>query len=161
MENKKPKVVDKKNEEEAVPPGVVDTEFRIEELKMTGMRWSMKVQLREVLSKSYRRYTVLIKLNERPYLDRIEEKEGELDDTLLKFDKASKAAVMRDVKRMRKQLEEVRGKCLKIEFGTTVDEVKHKEGTQLLMVLPDDVIDPINLQKHNMNIYHMVLTPIV
>lgn len=60
--------------------------------------------------------------------------------------------------RMQKQKE--KQECEPIEFSVRVEKLAYKDGNTVIDVLvPDDVVEAFNRQKHRMNMYAVTLIP--
>lgn len=139
----------------------ITSTMALDTVQLKGLRWQVKMTVRTTLPRSYRGYVVLLDLDEAPYLSRIKELEDEFDGTLFKEDPVEKKKHIERLKVQKDQLERLRNECEEIKFVAIVDELKYKENTtQLLMRVPDDVIEAFNRQKTRFEIYKVILTPI-
>lgn len=150
-----------------IPPvdeniGKIETPLFLTSLTLKEMKWSAKLVVRTLLPRSYHRYKVILQLDEQPWLDRIADYEKELDDSLFKNEKTSKKELSRRVADQRKDLEETRQQCEKIEFSAIVDALRYKDNdTAIELRVPDDVIEPLNRQKVRMPLYKIALIPLL
>ena len=156
----KKKNVEKEVEDVAVEASKIESAFDLVSLTMKEMRWSVKLGIRSILPRSYHQYKITLQLNEKPWLDRIDDFEAELNGSLFKNEKTSKKDVAKKVAEQRKDLDETRKVCEKIEFSGIVESLKYKNNeTSLEMRIPDDVIQAINQQKVRLPIYKISLVP--
>lgn len=140
--------------------GKIESSLDLETIQLKRKKWQAKVSIRTTLPKSYRCYKVELSLDEAPYIRRIDDLEAEFNGTLFATDNASIKQHDKNLKELRAKLEQLRSDCEDIEFTTTVDELKYKDGnTNLLITLPDDVIEPFNRQKARLDIYKIILIP--
>lgn len=140
--------------------GKIESSLDLETIQLKRKKWQAKISVRTILPKSYRCYKIELSLDEAPYIRRIEDLEAEFNGTLFKEDKASVKQHEKNLKDLREKLEQLRSDCENIDFTTVVDELKYKDGsTNLLISLPDDVIEPFNRQKARLDLYKIVLIP--
>lgn len=140
--------------------GKIESELSLDSITLKKQRWEMKVYVKTTLPRSYHRYKMNLQLDEQPYLDRIDDVEKGLDDTLFKDNPAERKQVNEKVKKMRAELDAKRNECEVIEFFATVMELKYKDGeTRLVVRVPDDIIEPMNRQKSRLDLYKLTLYP--
>lgn len=139
----------------------ISAELDLDTIQLKGGRWLVRLAIEAILPRAYHIYKLTLELNEEPHLQRIDDLEKSLDDTLFKDDRAERKQIEDKVRAKRKELETLRKDCETFEFTGTVQEIKYRDdGTSVLFRVPDDVIEPFNRQKHRMNLYHVVLSPI-
>ena len=145
---------------ESENPGMIESTIFLQELKLKDKRWTSKMLIGTTLPKSYHRYSVKMELDESPYLERIEELEKGLDESLFKEEKSSLKSTQKRVKEIRQELERMQNDCYTIEFYCTVEEVKYKDSETLLTTrVPDDIIQDLNAQKFRLEAYKIALIP--
>lgn len=161
MKNKKQKV-DLIDEEESLEDILkVESTIYLELLQLKDKKWSAKFLIGAILPKSYHRYQMTLVLNEEPYLERIEELEKGLNESLFKEEKSSVKGTNKRIGEIRDELERMRRDCPEIQFNTTIEEIKYKDAeTRLTCRIPDDIIEPINKQKYRLEAYKVILLPL-
>lgn len=131
-------------------------------ITLKGQIWTGTLTIKSELPKSYRRYKMHLELDEHPYLQRIEDLNRELDNSLFGSDRAMRKNTDKRIGEINKTLEQLRRDCEVIEFSATVDSLKYANGgTTLSMRLPDDIVEPFNRQKSRLDLYKITLTPIL
>lgn len=139
----------------------VESTIRLELLSLKDKKWTAKFLIGAILPKSYHRYQVTLQLDESPYLERIEELEKGLNDSLFKEEKTSVKATNKRIGEIREELERMRRDCEEIQFNARVEEIKYKDNdTRLTCIIPDDIIEPINKQKYRLEAYKVILLPL-
>ena len=161
MKNKKQKV-DLIDEEESLEDILkVESTIYLELLQLKDKKWSAKFLIGAILPKSYHRYQMTLVLNEEPYLERIEELEKGLNESLFKEEKSSVKGTNKRIGEIRDELERMRRDCPEIQFNTTIEEIKYKDADpRLTCRIPDDIIEPINKQKYRLEAYKVILLPL-
>lgn len=161
MKNKKQKV-DLIDEEQSLEDILkVESTIYLELLQLKDKKWSARFLIGAILPKSYHRYQITLTLNEEPYLERIEELEKGLNESLFKEEKSSVAKTNKRIGEIRDELNRMRRDCPEIEFNATVEEIKYKDSeTRLTCRIPDDIIEPINKQKYRLEAYKVILLPL-
>lgn len=163
MAKKKTKKVTKKDK-----PGLLDDPsildivagLSLSKIVLAGGRWTTTLQINSALPRVYNVYKIALRLNEKPYLKRIEDLERSMDGSLFKDDNAEKRSLMEKVSDVRDELDELRDTCNTFEFSAYVDALKYNNGVTLVTFrIPDDVIAEFNKHKHRMELYEIVLTP--
>lgn len=140
----------------------IESTISLDTIALKRMRWQVKMTVRTTLPRSYRLYKVTLELDDAPYVERIGELEAEFDASLFRNDKGQVKIHNGKVKEMKEQLERMIEECEVIDFTATVDEIKYKDShTTLLMNVPDDVIESFNRQKTRLDIYKIILTPLL
>ena len=124
--------------------GEIKANIMIKQLVMDQLfEWKFKMIVGKELKVAYQRYTVRMVFNEERYLDKIERIKKE--DTLVP------AVQKKEIAEIRSEMEDQRELCPDIEFIATVNQVKYGFGkTELLVGLPDDIIEEINQHKRSM-----------
>jgi len=139
----------------------VESTIYLELLQLKDKKWSARFLIGAILPKSYHRYKITLTLNEDPYLERIEELEKGLDESLFREEQGSIKDVNKRIGQIRAELERMQKDCPEIEFNATVEEIKYKDAeTRLTCRIPDDIIEPINKQKYRLEAYKIVLIPL-
>lgn len=160
MPKAKPKNKGELIDMESENPGMIESTIYLQQLTLKDKRWSAKMIIGTTLPKSYHRYQVKMSLDESPYLERIEELEKGLDDSLFREEKTSVKATNKRIKEIRQELERMQNDCYDIEFHCTVEEVKYKDSETLLTArVPDDIIEDLNKQKFRLEAYKIALIP--
>lgn len=161
MKNKKQKV-DLIDEEESLEDILkVESTIYLELLQLKDKKWTARFLIGAILPKSYHRYKMTLILNEEPYLERIEELEKGLNESLFKEEKSSVKGTNKRIGEIRDELERMRRDCPEIQFNTTIEEIKYKDAeTRLTCRIPDDIIEPINKQKYRLEAYKVILLPL-
>lgn len=165
MKKNTKKIVKKKTP----PPveNVIEAKFQVDELRMLKLQWQAKMSVTKILPKSYHDYKIRMILDESPYLKSIADYEleqkqlGHGQQTLLpEMMEARKTELHDIIVEERQRLEEMRGKCKKIEFIGEVKELKYKDGdTVFTLRLPDNIIEELNQAKFLFQYYKIELTP--
>lgn len=131
------------------------------EIKLKARHWLVKLAVDNILPRSYYKYRITLDVDETPYIERIEDIEQALKDSLFAADKVSKKEADKKITEIRNQLDDLKKQCERIEFLATVEELKYKDGDTILVVrVPDDVIEPFNRQKSRFDYYCISLEPL-
>lgn len=139
----------------------VESTIYLDLLQLKDKKWTARFIIGAILPKSYHRYQITLMLNEEPYLERIEELEKGLNESLFKEEKMSVKNTNKRIGEIRDELERMRRDCPEIQFNATVEEIKYKDSdTRLTCRIPDDIIEPINKQKYRLEAYKVVLLPL-
>jgi hypothetical protein len=147
----------------------IEGKFAIEQIEMNkGLQWKIKMKVSKILPKSYHDYTIKMTLDEEIYKIRIASYEQEQKELgrgqimlLPEMIEARKGELHDKIVDERKALEEMRGKCKKIEFVAEVRELKYKDGDTIINLrIPDDIVQPLNEQKFLFAHYKIELIPI-
>ncbi len=141
--------------------GTIEAKIQLDQLTLKDKRWEARLIIGEILPRSFYKYSVVLTLDEKPYHERIEAIEKDLNSSLFAEEKISKKKALETINGIRKELESMRKQCEEIKFAAVVKEIKYKDGeTVVICRIPDDVIEPLNRQKFKMEAYHILLTPI-
>lgn len=141
--------------------GTIESRIELEQLVLKNKRWKAHLKIGTILPRSFHRYNIKLDLDEKPYTDRIEELERDLNSGLFKDEKISRKSVHEKISGIRKELEAMAKECEHIEFSAVVEEIKYRDGDTLLAArIPDDVIEALNRQKYRMEAYKIALVPI-
>lgn len=134
----------------------------LESITLKRKRWETKLTVRETLPQSYRTYRVILELDEKPYRDRIGDLQTSFESSLFATQAKERKAHKKQMDELENQLETLADECERIEFIATVRELKYKDAhTTLLMLIPDDVVEPFNRQKTRLELYKVTLRPIL
>lgn len=152
----------KKKEEELIKAG-----FRVEEIRMKkDLYWHLKIAVAQILPKSYYHYSVKMLFDEQPSKIQLEAanlKLAELKRKKSLFKDLDEEAIEKardEVKRIEDYIKEMREKCVIIEFLATVEELKYSgSDTNLVVMMPDNVIDALNKMKSLLTFYCIELKP--
>lgn len=125
--------------------GVIESRIEVEQITLKNKRWKAHLVIGTILPRSYHQYNIDLDLDEQPYLDRIADIEKDLNDSLFAEEKVSKKQSHEKINKIKKELEEMRKVCERIQFVAVVEEIKYRDGDTLLACrIPDDVIEPLN-----------------
>lgn len=130
-------------------------------------RWRMKLIVWKILPKAYHDYTIKFVVDEGPFEKRIKSLEDKIA-TIQKepslFDERDKKEVtkLRElIVDIQKELSALKKQCGVIEFVSEIEEIKYKDGnTNVLMKIPDVIIDPLNKAKLLIGNYKVELVPL-
>jgi len=140
----------------------IKSKLDLREIKLKDLSWFIKLNVKDILPRAYHRYKMRFELDTAPYIERIEEVENQLNDSLFASDPGQVRETNKKVAEMRAQLDELQKECETIEFTARVEEIKYKDGgTLLLIIAPDDVIEAFNRQKMRFDKYLLVLNPVI
>jgi hypothetical protein len=154
----KKKILDDAINEEV---GKIESSFSLQSLSMKDLKWGAKLNVRTILPRSYHRYKITLELDEQPWLDRIDDYESELNESLFRDEKTTRKEVEKRIQMQRDQLKQTKEQCEKIDFSAIVDALRYRDNdTVIELRLPDDVIEPINRQKVRMPLYKISLIPL-
>lgn len=138
--------------------GKIVSKLEMKQLMLKDKTWTIQMKIETVLPESYRRYHVLLELDERNFDKRIKELEKELDDSLFREERRSRAGANKAIAQINNERLLLKRDCKPIEFNCVVEQVKYViNGTVLTANIPDDVIDALNKQKYRMEAYKITL----
>lgn len=138
----------------------IESELILHELRLRGHWWSMKITVGNTLPETHRHYKMLLSFNEKPLRDQIESIERDLKNGLFADDAVSSANAKKSIKKIEKEIDEKRALCEDIDMAGTVLEIKYVDaGTQLVLQIPDTIIESLNRQKGRLKIYKIRLEP--
>jgi|GEM_PF-3636612 len=151
------------------PDNTIKASFSIASLAMSKeLRWKLDLNIQKRLPKTYREYRMTLCFDEDPFNRRIADvekkiKEIEADQNLFRNTKVMREEIEEQKDRIteiRKEMDQKKAECPKIEFLAEVDELKHRDaGTWVRLRIPDVVIPDLNDRKHWFSYYRAELKP--
>jgi len=146
--------------------GTIATNFFLQEIKMKELCWSIKLELKAILPRSYRNYDVEMVFDNEPFDSRVRhvqgritklEKDPQLFDDVKKQELDDLRQEINDIEKERNALD---NQCPTISFPGTIEELKYKgAGTVLVMNVPDSIIELMNQKKSLISYYKIELAP--
>ena len=140
--------------------GSIDTKIDLNKIMLKELQWMMTLKVRTILPRAYHLYTIRLKYDEGPLDRRIAHLEEQMSGSLFKGNPAEEKKHDKLVADLRIQKQKEKQECESIEFGVRVEKLAYKDGNTVIDVLvPDDVIEAFNRQKHRLNMYAVTLIP--
>jgi hypothetical protein len=140
--------------------GSIETKIDLHKIMLTDLQWKMTLKVRTILPRAYHLYTIRLKYDEGPLDRRIEHLEQQMSGSLFKGNPAEEKKHDKLVADLRLQKQRENQECEPIEFSVRVEKLAYKDGNTVIDVLvPDDVIEAFNRQKHRLNMYGVTLIP--
>ena len=102
--------------DELATVGIIESRIELEQLTLKGKRWKANLKVGTILPRSYHRYSIDLDLDEKPYTDRINEIQRDLDAGLSRESHSEIREANTRISEIRKELEDMRGLCERIQF---------------------------------------------
>lgn len=138
----------------------LESSFTLQELRLKGGMWTLKLVVRESLPETYRHYDMLMSYDEQPQQDRIDKIEADLAAGLFKDDATEARNEEKSVERIKQEMQKQHDLCKPIGCVVTILEVKYIDaGTQIMLIVEDSIVKTLNDMKGRLKQYKVRLDP--
>lgn len=160
----------KKIKEEQKKPYTIETTFGLagsKPLAMTDkMKWNLKLEINEILNRSFYRYNIHLSINEKPFEHRLEEIDRvireEQDSGKLFIDRKKVTRLQAQKKEVKEELEKLLKETDEISLYAQVVNLKYNgTKTDVEFEIPADNIQLLNKNRFYFGYYQISLQPIL
>lgn len=139
----------------------IEAPLKLAKIELKDLEWLVKLKVKTLLPRAYQRYELSLVYNRASKVERIKELHSSLVGTLFEMDPKEWKRRDKQILDIVRDMEDEEAMCETMKFSARIVKLEYKSSdtTEVVIRVPDDIIDSLNRQKTRLDKYKVVLNP--